>query len=1066
MLFGPPALLSVITLLSPGPPLSAAAAQTNPLTSTCADETIVDVGCDPSDLAACERHCGLFDSPYLLDKCCAHAGVMAQVLAFEESAAWVPRIAEYGRCTGASIRMKYVAGGEDAMAAALLDDVGANADATTGQGIYDAYVVQAPWLPPVFEGLRSLTPFIKRDNDYIDFLDINQASRAAVSFEGEVRALPLDADYISLGWRQDIFENEQIKSEYLANWREELTVPDTIEELVFVSERLNGRHDYNNDGVMDWGFCLTPQTNYFQAFLAPVLQTHLNECEEDGRGGYVCRGSDTGQNIHFDADNFDALVDTEGYRYAVELYSRFVLASNCQDQIPRGEKCDRKTAFPTGRCAGVISMPGTMTQLLKEEGKYSPPREKRMDEVLGDGEHWGRRKVFPGSRKVVDWDREGRPLVDCAGAACPLARDGVNYAPFFAEGGESYALNGRQSKPAATAAVWDMFTWLSTLPAGEVPLSGVYRKSQLTDEATAQLAEQWNNTVMAQDLNDVLLEYFKDEEEGGNAVQDLFLVGFPQYNAALDTALHTNFILENVENGGLFNMEDIKKSIDPVRNKKEFDQRYEHFVKSLTQKYEEVHAMQDGGAIRQLSLWRGALDIRPAKSEEELCQDLLATDHASFDKLDCINVVILKDLCQSQEADVEEYQPGACREGDGFSAIIIAVLCGIVGAGVVMGLAYYFYNRYRNYQRIRAAHEQQMESTLNSAWSAIHSLDYPLHLIQGNKFVEEGKLMRHEVLRNTHKLTVLDSLPDVDAFVAAGKHVIFFSHQWTSFTAPDPSGHQYIAMCHAAKDLAKQKGWDASLNDVFIWVDYSSIPQVNTSIQNLAVRSLAAYAASATYFVIVAPDAPHAELHDTCDLDTYQKRMWCRAEQLCHSMRNGTEGMYLAVDDASPIVPVESDFFNESLHVFEGELTCCRLEHKGMGACDRQSLVIPFLGLYGVLSRAAHKTVDDGNEDALASVNAFLNEIEENQDVIFPPTFQRTMWRKDKRVTEEVTLFGDLIDRMRAKVKCGADFGTEEGTDGTASTNSNSEIVLRHGAPGFLRHGASVGIETAARTSK
>merc|ERR1712085_42908 len=51
----------------------------------------------------------------------------------------------------------------------------------------------------------------------------------------------------------------------------------------------------------------------------------------------------------------------------------------------------------------------------------------------------------------------------------------------------------------------------------------------------------------------------------------------------------------------------------------------------------------------------------------------------------------------------------------------------------------------------------------------------------------------------------------------------------------------------------------------------------------------------------------------------------------------------------------------------------------------------PFLRLYGVLSRAAHKTVDDGNEDALASVNAFLNEIEENQDVIFPPTFQRTM---------------------------------------------------------------------------
>ena len=39
------------------------------------------------------------------------------------------------------------------------------------------------------------------------------------------------------------------------------------------------------------------------------------------------------------------------------------------------------------------------------------------------------------------------------------------------------------------------------------------------------------------------------------------------------------------------------------------------------------------------------------------------------------------------------------------------------------------------------------------------------------------------------------------------------------------------------------------------------------------------------------------------------------------------------------------DFFSENLHVFNGDLTCCRLEHKGMGACDRQSLVIPLLGL-------------------------------------------------------------------------------------------------------------------------
>lgn len=225
---------------------------------------------------------------------------------------------------------------------------------------------------------------------------------------------------------------------------------------------------------------------------------------------------------------------------------------------------------------------------------------------------------------------------------------------------------------------------------------------------------------------------------------------------------------------------------------------------------------------------------------------------------------------------------------------------------------------------------------------------------------------------------MLDSLSDVDSFISAGKHIVFFSHQWTSFSLPDPSNNQYNVMCSALKKLANQQGWDESLNDVFLWIDYSCIPQANPSTQNLAIRSLAAYASSATWFIIVAPDTPHADLDDKCDLSTYQLRMWCRAEQVCHSMRNGTEGMFISTSSEG-LVPVKNDHFTESLRVFDGQLTCCRLEHKGMGACDRQSLVIPLLGLYGELFRAAHGGIKEGNADALASVAAFLGEIEKNQ---------------------------------------------------------------------------------------
>ena len=711
-------------------------------------------------------------------------------------------------------------------------------------------------------------------------------------------------------------------------------------------------------------------------------------------------------------------------------------------------------------------MPGTLTNLIGG-GSYSVPPELRYDDqVLEEGEYWGRRAMFPGSRKVVDWNTPDLKLIDCQGAKCPLATDGINYAPFFSEGGESYALNGRQSKPGATDAMWDMFTWLAELPVGEIPLSGVYRKSHLTDEAVQMLAEQWNNTVMAEDLHDVLVEYFKSEEEGGNTVQDLFIVGFGDYNDALDMELHQNLILADIEDGGLLNMANPKESMNSESNKEEFDKRYERFVGALDSRYDEVNNKADGGALRQLYLWRGALDLSPKKSEAEICQDLLAVDNTAFDDLDCLSVVKLEDLCQSQKSDVEEYAPGTCNTSNNNSTIIIAVLCSIVGAGILGFLIYFIYQKYQNFIKIKKGHEQLMEATLNEAIRALHELDYPLHLVRGDEFFEEGKLMRHEVLRNTHKLTVLDSLPDVDAFISAGKHVVFFSHQWTSFTLPDPSNQQFTTMCVALKELCKRNGWNENLKDVFVWVDFSCIPQANSSTQNLAIRSLAAYASSATYFIVAAPDTPHADLDDTCDLTTYQRRMWCRAEQVCHSMRNGTQGMYLAVQNDNPLVPVKPDFFRESLHVFDGDLTCCRLEHKGTGACDRQSLVIPLLGLYGELYRAAHDGIKGGNAEALASVEAFLNEIEMHQETVFPRSFQRVTWRKNKRIMEEVLLFGDLIDRMRDRIRSGVGFAVDE--SGTVVTTKGSDFV-RHGASDFMRHGVVHGagnlkVETAVGT--
>lgn len=267
------------------------------------EESVVASGCNKT---ACEINgdCTLHGSTYLKDKCCAHSGVNVNLLAFEKAPEWEPRLKEYKKCTGANVLLTYVEGGEDSMAEALLDDVGSNDDPTSGQGIYDAYVVQGPWMPAVHEGLLALNDLIKANQDVIRFDDINSASRSAVTYGGEVVALPLDSDNIAVGYRQDLMN--KYADWYQETFGEELKAPNTVEEMLTISERINGQN-HTDDDKPGWGFCLTPQTNYFQAFLAPIMT--VNQRDESGS---------TGQNIFFDTNNFEPLIHNVSILY---LYS-------------------------------------------------------------------------------------------------------------------------------------------------------------------------------------------------------------------------------------------------------------------------------------------------------------------------------------------------------------------------------------------------------------------------------------------------------------------------------------------------------------------------------------------------------------------------------------------------------------------------------------------------------------------------------------------------------------------------------------------------------------------------
>jgi len=54
---------------------------------------------------------------------------------------------------------------------------------------------------------------------------------------------------------------------------------------------------------------------------------------------------------------------------------------------------------------------------------------------------------------------------------------------------------------------------------------------------------------------------------------------------------------------------------------------------------------------------------------------------------------------------------------------------------------------------------------------------------------------------------------------------------------------------------------------------------------------------------------------------------------------------------------------------------------------------------------------------------------------------------------EEVSLFGDLIERMKARVISNKEFvGVDDDNSGTLSTKGSE--FIRHGGSDFLRHGA------------
>jgi hypothetical protein len=131
----------------------------------------------------------------------------------------------------------------------------------------------------------------------------------------------------------------------------------------------------------------------------------------------------------------------------------------------------------------------------------------------------------------------------------------------------------------------------------------------------------------------------------------------------------------------------------------------------------------------------------------------------------------------------------------------------------------------------------------------------------------------HEEARRAGVLNVHDTWHEAVAF-AKETPVLFVSHQWLASDVPDPNNVHYASIIVAARLMAEELGLESE-DEIYIWLDYTSIPQKCKSALWAAVSSLTAYAALGRYFVICCPPTVHGNSGLAMGGDTYLARGWC-----------------------------------------------------------------------------------------------------------------------------------------------------------------------------------------------
>lgn len=335
------------------------------------------------------------------------------------------------------------------------------------------------------------------------------------------------------------------------------------------------------------------------------------------------------------------------------------------------------------------------------------------------------------------------------------------------------------------------------------------------------------------------------------------------------------------------------------------------------------------------------------------------------------------------------------------TTMIIAIVVTISGVLFVILTSLVLQRAVKHYRQLkRAAHEAELArlEMVRKSVDGMRNIRFPFTVMRYSKFKEYGRLVRHEVARNNGDLLMFDTWNESVAF-AQTSAVAFISHQWLGAREPDPQNKHYAAMVTAGAAVCRDKS--LAEDELYMWVDYHSIPQSCTESKISAITSIAVYACCARYFVAVAPNATHVDFKKACDPESYANRGWCRLEQWAFMAVCGVESMYLLQtgegEPAEPTVIQQSKedagkarllklsdmdgWLEQAVKVYGAEFS---VEE------DKHALVEVILGLYGFMLIEHIMSKNDSAAQTAAGHYSSVwlaQQIESNKDNVFPPQY-------------------------------------------------------------------------------